>query len=245
MLDMQSVENTAPTPSRRRFMYVPKVDFYGPVHKGVRWALARLLSSIGSTSPGNKTEVVMVLADIDELLVAIASHLSHEEHFVHPAIEARRPGATTRLEDEHREHESAAQGIRVLLDAIRTGSPDTRPALWRALYLRFADFTAENIRHMAEEEEVMQPLLEELYTTAELEELHGRLLAAIPPEEMAVFARFMLPANDFEFRLKMLEDARAAMPASAFVGMFAAATVNLAPDEISKLADRLVGRDAE
>lgn len=242
---MQTVENNAPAPSRRRFMYVPRVDFYGPVHKGLRWALARVLARIGSTSPGSKTDVVVVLAEIDELLVAIGSHISHEEHFIHPAIEARRPGATKDLETQHADHEGSAQGIRVLLDAIRTGSPDTRPALWRALYLRFADFTAENIRHMAEEEEVIQPLLEDLYGAEELDELHDRLLASIAPEEMAVFARFMLPANDFDFRVKMLSDARAAMPLSSFVGMFAAATVHLADDDIRALADRIVSVPAE
>ncbi len=238
------IEN-APITSRRRFMYVPRIDFYGPVHRGLRWALARTLSRIGRTSPASKAEVVMVLADVDELLVAIASHISHEENFIHPALEARRPGAAAALEGDHLDHEGAAQGIRVLIDAIRTGSADTRPALWRALYLRFADFTAENFVHMAEEEEVIQPMLEELYEPAELEAINQRLVAAIPPEEMTVFARLMLPANDFDFRVRMLEEARAAMPSAAFVGLFATATVNLSPDEIQALADRLVAADAE
>jgi hypothetical protein len=36
--------------TNRRSMYVPPVDLYGPIHKGLRWALGRVLSRIGSTS---------------------------------------------------------------------------------------------------------------------------------------------------------------------------------------------------
>jgi hypothetical protein len=53
---------------------------------------------------------------------------------------------------------------------------------------------------MAEEEEVMQPLFEELYTTEELLEIHARLIASIGPEEMLASMRIMLPANDLDVR---------------------------------------------
>lgn len=55
----------------------------------------------------------------------------------------------------------------------------------------------------------------------------------------------MLPANDFGYPLELLSKARAAMPASAFVGLFAVATVHLTEDEIRALADRLVAPSAE
>lgn len=226
-------------------MYVPRVDLYGPVHRGLRWAMARLLAGMGSASPARPVETDAVLRDLDELLVSIEQHIKHEEAFLHPALEARRPGATAGLVHDHAEHANATAGLRVIVGALRSGSTETRAPLWRALYLRFAGFVAENIVHMAEEEEVTQPLLEELFTTDELSDLHDRLLASIPPDEMLAFLRFMLPANDFEFRVGMLAGARAAMPAEAFAGMFAAATVNLAPEEIRELAERLVDAAAE
>ena len=221
-------------------MYVPPVDLYGPIHKGLRWAFGRVLSRIGSTTVTDDAAVIEVLGEVNDLVIGIESHLAHEEQFIHPAIEERRPGATAGLMDDHAEHANMIGAIRVLLAAIRSGSPSTRPALWRALYLCFADLFAENITHMAEEEEVTQPLLEELYTSDELQALEGRLLASIGPGEMLAAMRIMLPGNDFEFRVHMLNGAKHALPPEVFAGVFAQATVHLSPEEIEALAVKLL-----
>jgi hypothetical protein len=226
--------------TNRRSMYVPPVDLYGPIHKALRWALCRALTRIGSTTVTDDAAVSAVITEVHELIVALEQHISHEEAFFHPAIEARRPGATDHLEDDHIEHANILAGLRVLLAAIRSGSPTTRPALWRALYLRFADLVAENIHHMAEEEEVTQPLLEELYTSEELMDLQNRLIASIAPDEMLASLKIMLPANDFAFRLMMLNNAKHAMPPEVFAGVFAQATVHLTNDEIEALAAKLL-----
>lgn len=93
---------------------------------------------------------------------------------------------------------------------------------------------------MAEEEEVTQPLLEELYTSEELVELQGRLRSSIGPDEMLGSLKIMLPANDFAFRLAMLNNAKHALPPEVFAGLFAQATIYLSDGEIEALAVRLL-----
>jgi hypothetical protein len=226
--------------TNRRSMYVPPVDLYGPIHKALRWALGRVLSRLGSASVANDLEVLAVLREVDDLLVTLESHIAHEEAVIHPAVEERRPGATNELTSAHAEHADMMGALRILLAAIRNGSPSTRPSLWRALYLCFADLIAENIHHMAEEEEVMQPLLEELYTADELHEIHDRILASIAPAEMIASMKIMLPANDFDFRLAMLNGAKHTLPPEVFAGVFAQTTVYLSAEEIEALAVRLL-----
>jgi hypothetical protein len=221
-------------------MYVPPVDLYGPIHKALRWAFCRVLSRMGSTSLSDDAEVTAVLCEVQDLVVGLESHIAHEERFIHPAIEERRPGGVAAIMEEHLEHANMMGAIRVLIGAIRTGSPSTRPALWRALYLCFADLLAENIHHMAEEEEVIQPLLEELYSTDELHELHDRLVSSIPAEEMIASMKILLPANDIDFRLAVLNGAKHSLPPEVFAGVFARATVYLSPVEVEALAVRLV-----
>ena len=221
-------------------MYVPPVDLYGPIHKGLRWAFARVLSRMGSATISDDDAVTEVLGEVHDLVACVESHLTHEEEFIHPALEARRPGSTTILMDDHIEHANMIGAIRVLLAAIRSGSSPTRPSLWRALYLCFADLFAENIRHMAEEEEVTQPLLEDLYSPQELELIQARLLASIGPDEMLAAMKIMLPGNDFDFRLQMLNGAKHALPPEVFAGVFAKATVHLSDVEIEALAVRLL-----
>jgi hypothetical protein len=64
----------------------------------------------------------------------------------------------------------------------------------RTLYLHFSTFTAELLLHMAEEERVLQPLLERFFTDDELHEVHGQLLASLTLEEKMRAARWMLRA---------------------------------------------------
>jgi len=218
---------------------LPRVDLYGPVHKGLRWALTTLLGRMGATDFAAGAKVPELLDDLDGVLYLCASHVEHEERHLHPAIERRCPGRTADLAAEHRTHDRDMAELRALAQALVTGPATSWPATGRALYLRFSRFVADTLDHMLEEELVVEPLLEQLYTQKELEALHHELLASIGPDEMLAFTRVMVPANGIDVRVAMLSGARAAMPAAAFVEVLRACRPALADDEWRELVARL------
>jgi hypothetical protein len=74
------------------------------------------------------------------------------------------------------------------------------------------------------------------YTDAELAQIHDALLATIPPAEMAVVARWMLPYLNPAERLGMLREAGSKMPQPAFHAMLEGVRPHLATKDWAQLA---------
>lgn len=236
---------------RREGALAPRrYDFYGPIHKGLRLARSGLLVRIGATDFGAPSSVIAsvaharaittLIADIRFQMVLSRSHLKHEDEFIHPALEARMPGASERLEAQHGDHDASFAAIEAALVAVENASAEERPARGRDLYLVFARFLAEDIEHMNEEETVTLPLLHALFTDAEIADIENRLVASIPPAKLMGYMRIMIPAMDTAQRAEFLAGMRAAAPAEAFQAVMAhAARPTLSNDDWADLSDRL------
>lgn len=198
-------------------------DLYYMVHKGMRLANIRMLTALGRADAGDDGSIDAVLQQLHGHLEMSLSHLEHENHSIHTAIEARCPGGSDHAADDHGEHMAAFSELRRLAEDVASATVD-RPAKLRRLYQRFALFVADDFQHMHEEETVLQPLLEANFTNAELEDIHHRLVSEIPPAEMAGFLRFMLGGASRSERIGMLTGMQMGMPAEAFSGMMQAIT---------------------
>jgi hypothetical protein len=209
---------------------LPSFDLYGAAHRGLRWAHANLLLRLGSTSPGNGAQTERVLAELGSFLELCTVHLQLEDRHYHPALERRRSGSSVAIAQAHAQHYAALAALRALLDTVGTD-----PARWRGLYLAYAAFVAEDLLHMGEEETVMQPRFEELYSALELRQLNQEMVAEISPADKLSFLRIMIPAATREGRLALLEPVRAALPPGPFQGVLAALRPVLAEAELDDL----------
>lgn len=192
---MHAIAEEAPPRSRvriERAPTLPREDIYGAAHKGLRWLLSDVMVAMGRTSFADRSETKRALARLGEVLDVCESHLGHENAYIHAAIDRRRPGASARLGGDHVHHEESIAELRELAREVEAAPSETRPAFGRRLYLRYSAFVGENLVHMVEEEELAQGLLEEIYTTEELAELHRTLVSSIAPEKMFAFLRLML-----------------------------------------------------
>jgi len=191
-------------------------DVYGVIHRGLRKAETELLSRLGAVDPADRAAVAAIVADFRRMLVLGRYHLVDENEHIHTALEAKRPGAAASLANDHAEHEVAFMEIELMLADLEAAPAMRRRALVRALYHRYSDFIARDFAHMLEEETVVQPMLHDLFSDAELQAIEGRIVASIPPAVMLDFIRIMIPAIDPEARLAMLAGMMASMPAEAF-----------------------------
>jgi hypothetical protein len=219
--------------------YMPGFDLYGAVHKGLRWALASLLTRMGSVSASEPAAVQMALDDLEGVLYMFASHAEHEDRHLNAALNARSPGAAASLDLAHARQEHMISELRALSSALSTAPKERAPALLRALYLRFAAFAGENLVHMSEEEEVAQPLFETLYTGEELARIQSGLLAGIGPEEMLAFLRVMAAGASREDRIALLQRMKGLLPKEAFGALLAAVRKAIGEADYGPLAERL------
>lgn len=210
-------------------------DIYGPVHKGIRLAHADYLVRLGSAD-FNSADGAALLEELREHLRLCAGHLSHEEEAIHPALEARLPGAAHRLDQQHDHHRARFAVVGAAIDALAAAGPPDRPALGRALYLAFSLLVAEDLLHMHEEETASWPQLCAQFSDAELQDIEMGIIAKLPPQDTMAFMRRMIPAMNRQERHGLLGGMKANAPPQAYGALLAAAArPTLAPAEWSAL----------
>ncbi len=217
----------------------PRLDLYGPVHKGLRALMFDTVARLGRCDAGDAREVADTLAAVRTLLWVCERHLHHENAIVHAAMESRRPGSSAMTADDHVGHVDAIAALRDQVDATEAVAPAHRPRALYRLYLRVARFVAENLEHMEVEETHNTAVLRDAFDDAGLAQVHDRILASIPPEEMALFMRWILVGISHEERVGMLTGMRANAPAPAFDATVSTCRDLLAPNDWAKLAKAL------
>lgn len=186
-----------------------RLDLYQPIHQALRSGMARSLVALGALDLDDADECRAVLGGARQLLGLIDSHLQHEEVFVHPLLQALDAGLVDHAEAEHQQHRTASAMLRAEIDAL---AAVPSPAAALGLYRRFALFVADHHEHMHMEETQLNGLLWAGHSDAQLQAVHSRLLASLPPEELAATLPLMLPALTPQQRAGMLGAMRAEAP---------------------------------
>lgn len=212
-----------------------QIDIYRPIHKALRACLCDTLTRVGRMDSDDAAEVRELMAQVRAMAAFCASHVAHENHFVHSAMEARYPGSSGKIAAEHDQHVQACRKIAALAGDIEQARADERPAAASKLYQYLALFLAENLEHMHAEETENNTLLWSTHSDAELIAIEQAIVAALTPEEKAESLRWMLPALNPAERIGLLDGVRSQMPAEAFGGMLAGIEALLAPADWHKL----------
>ena len=194
------MDNTA-----RRF------DIYAPIHKALRLFMTDTLRELSRLDLDDPQDFVAGLDQLDALLDAARCHLQHENDFIHPAIEARKSGASDRIAAEHREHLDAIATLSSQAAALRA-APE--PAAAHRLYRQLAGFIAENFEHMDVEETRHNQSLWASYEDAEIRAIEGRILASIGPQEMSLWLHWMISAFNPRQRAQLIAGLPEAVQAS-------------------------------
>lgn len=213
-----------------------RFNLYAGIHKALRAFMADTLLTVGRTDPTDGAELARTVAQVVELMALCANHVAHENGFVHPALEARCPGVCDRVAQEHDGHLHHIQHLSDAAQALPGCDADEREAGLHALYLALALFVADNLQHMHTEETAHNAALWAAYTDAELVDVHNALVATIPPAEMMLVMRWMLPNLNAPERLGVMQEMRAGAPAPVFEGMLDATRGMLNAHNAMKLA---------
>jgi len=221
----------------------PRVDLYAGIHKALRALMADTLLHLGRADCEDALELAQATQRVLQLLDFCGSHLRHENAFVHKAMEARAPGASSQIAHEHAQHEAQIIALAEQATALLDGEPAVRAAGTLALYRALSLFIAHNFEHMHVEETAHNAVLWARYTDAELMEIHDALVASIPPEEMMFTLRWLVPFMNPAERAAMMADMRAHAPVPAFAAALEVVRPHLSEREWSKLAASL-GLDA-
>ena len=169
----------------------PRFDLYAAIHKALRCFMGDTLVQLGRMDPEDPLAVHRTLDQVEQLFAFCRQHVAHENEFVHPAIEAACAGDSRQIAREHVGHLAEIAALTVQTATLRARPT---PAAAHRLYRELARFIGENLLHMDTEEVEHNGTLWAAYDDAELAMIHGRLVAAIPADEMAIGLRWMQAA---------------------------------------------------
>ena len=217
----------------------PRYDMYMAIHKAMRACMSDTLAILGRMDVNDVDEVSAAMAQLRELLHLSDQHVQKENKFVHVAMEQRRPGSSVEIATEHVEHERDIEQLRAAVKRLETADSSQRGTLAKILYREVALFVAHNFVHMHSEEIEHNAVLWSAYSDAELIDIENTLKASIPPQDMALTARWMLTANDHAFRVAMLSEVRTHAPAEVFEMLLSIARANLSERDWQKVSQAL------
>lgn len=211
-------------------------NIYALIHKALRLAMTDTLAAVGRVDASDPQEVSETIVRVRDLMRFCRMHLDAEETFVHPAIEARRPGASARTAAEHVEHLASIAALERGVDAFARAPADERAGEAFALYGELARFVGENFVHMAEEERENNGALWAAYRDDELVALENAIKAHHTPEQMTAALRWMLPAMTPAERAGLVATLRKVAPPPVLEGVVALARAHVDAQGFGKLS---------
>jgi len=212
-----------------------RFDIYTLIHKALRSFMSDTLTVVGRIDESDPADVAAGIAQVRGLLEICREHLFVENQFVHPAMEARRPGSACATATDHVHHEEAFERLETQLLVVERSSGSKRKDALLALYRMVALFVADNFQHMNVEECDNSEVLWSAYTDEELAVIHKSILAAVPPPLMRENMRWMLPNIPHADRVSVLAGAQHSMPAPAFDGLLRLTQTHVREQDWSKL----------
>jgi hypothetical protein len=210
-------------------------NIYAVIHKALRLAMAETLPAVGRLDANDPREVSEGIVRVRDLVRFCKLHLDAEETFIHPALEARRPGTSARIASEHVEHLAAIAAIERAVEALARAPGAARSAAAFALYAELGKFVGENFVHMHVEETVHNAALWDAYTDEEILAIENAIKAHHTPEEMTFVLRWMLPAMTPAERAGMFTGLRKVAPPPVVEQMVALAKAHVDADAFDKL----------
>ena len=161
-----------------------RIDLYGPVHKALRSELFEVARGVARTDFANVEEAGRTAAAIGRLVGFLDEHAEHEDEVVMPELAAVAPELFADLEADHARVEGLHRDLAALAARLEGATAAERVALGTRLHERAVRIVAEQLRHMDREEHEAQPALWANRTDAELEPMHGRILAAMVKDNL-------------------------------------------------------------
>ncbi len=228
---------TAPAGPADRFAPAVTFDLYRDIHKGIRAELFAVTGAAGSTDPGDRTAVAALADHVRSVADMLEVHAHHEDEGIDPVLQVHLPELAEQIDADHQLLDRRVSTIAEVA-ATAVDAADPRRFV-QGVYLELASFVSAYLTHQDLEERVVMPKLEAAIGVEAVIGIHGRILGAIPPAEMAASLAVMLPAMNIDDRVELLGGMRQSAPPEAFEQTMGLAATVLVPADLGALRRRL------
>jgi hemerythrin-like domain-containing protein len=218
-----------------------RFNLFTLVHKGLRYALQRLVYSAGRLDVGDRSEVGDFFAEFKRVAVILHRHALDEDNHIQPYIDRFAPEAGRELEQQHTRSEALLARLEEAAALLEGAAPFTNDS--ERIWLSFVDdlnrFTGDYFLHLYHEESVAMPELWKHMDDAALIAVGNKLRSEIPPQVNAIIQSYMLTAMNMRERYTVLNGVKHTAPAEVFERLCRLAAETLTPAEWEQLKAKL------
>ncbi|RKN81974.1 hemerythrin domain-containing protein [Paenibacillus ginsengarvi] len=206
-----------------------RFDLYAQVHKGIRLALSGLCFQAGSADCSDDEKVLAFAEEFRRIVVILESHSRDEDAHLNESYEKFAPDTLHQLEEEHSGLELKLGELVALVDQLENTKQDPvgRQNAWYQVGKALNRFTADYLIHLQREEGPGMTALWEHLTDGELKVLSQKIRSSIPPQTMAIFMYYIIPAISHAERVEMLGEMKLYAPKEAYAGVLGLAESRL------------------
>ena len=174
-------------------MQLLRYNPFNQIHKALRALLYDTALQIQRVDFSDDDATEIVLENVELVILLFEGHAHVEDTMVFPLIKDTAPSIVASFEAQHEEDHSLAELLSHSVKCCRKAARlDEKLFAGRGLLLAFNDFLAFNVKHMNEEETLVNGYLWKYFSDEELMEHTKKIAAAIPPEKNMHYSKWML-----------------------------------------------------
>jgi len=166
---------------------------FNQIHKGLRALLYDTAVLLQHTDFTKEEEIKKVTERVHFVNELFATHAHIEDHQVFPMITEFAPEIVADFESQHQTDHELSEGLGKCLTLFtETNSPEQNLWAGNELLQAFNSFLAFNVEHMKKEETIINAVLWQHYSDAQLLQKVQQISASMPIEENMMHSTWML-----------------------------------------------------
>lgn len=183
-------------------------------HKYVLCFLAELEQFIAKMDFRSQVQLDELSRKMDGLIELMQGHAEHEDKTIHQLLRNKGSQVHIPIEAEHQFHNEIFTRLKERLKLIQTcKNLAERISLGYEFYLSFREFEAENLKHINEEENIIMPELQRLYTDEELRAgIDFKTYEIMSTDQMFHMLKVLFPTYNVDDKKTFLKDILDAQP---------------------------------
>lgn len=181
------------------------------VHKYVCFELAEFERATARTDFLDPSACVALKEKFSILSQMLKHHGEYEDAHIHDLLRQKNSTLQLTLENEHHAHEHALKSLSQQLEkVISLNNSSEKILMGNDFYLAYRLFYSEMLKHLYDEEKILLPELQALYSDQELAQLQAKTYQKMTPEQMLGMLNVLFPhANpeDVQFFINEMKTA--------------------------------------
>ncbi|MBS1662366.1 MAG: hemerythrin domain-containing protein [Bacteroidetes bacterium] len=218
-------------------MHTTRYNVFGQIHKALRTLMFDSVLQLQRADLSDPENTRPAITRIELLLGMMDGHAHHEDHFILHAAEKHAPALIQEFENEHVTDLALTGQLREKIAAY--WQAEDKPNAGKEIYYALNDFIAFNLEHMNKEEQVLNLVLWEHYTDAELFGMVQNIQRSIAPAEMDIAAEWMIKGMGNAELLPWFKAVKQEAPPFVFDNLMSIAEKHLAPSRWSQVQAQL------